>query len=333
MSGPAAALNRHLIDVDDLATEQITSLFEQAQSFREVLQRPIKKVPALRGKSLLLLFLEPSTRTRTSFETAGKVLSMDVTTVQGASSSIQKGESFLDTLLTLRRFQFDLVVIRHRFEGSARYAARFLEAPVVNAGDGCHAHPTQALVDAFTLWETFGRLKNLNVLIVGDVLHSRVARSNMRLLPRLGANVTACGPAQLVPPWLAEAFPQVTFTTDLDQALPGSDAVMSLRVQMERHGREVIPSVREYAATCGLSWERFRRLHPEAVVMHPGPINRGVEMESAVADHPRSLIGAQVENGLLVRMALLFHLLVGPQGGSGAGSVPSARSERGEFAA
>lgn len=332
MSGPTAATCRHLIDVDDLATEEIALLFEQAQSFREVLHRPIKKVPALRGKTLLLLFLEPSTRTRTSFEMVGKVLSMDVTTVQSASSSIQKGESFRDTLLTLQRFQFDLVVIRHQFEGSARYAARFLDAPVVNAGDGCHAHPTQALVDAFTLWEAFGRFKHLNVLIVGDVLHSRVARSNMRLLTRLGANVTVCGPAQLLPPWLAEAFPNVTFTTDLDRALPESDAVMTLRVQMERHGKEVLPSVREYAATCGLSWERFRRLRPEGVVMHPGPINRGVEMEAAVADHPRSLIGAQVENGLLVRMALLFFLLVRPQGESEAGSAPPAWSERAESA-
>ena len=275
---------------------------------RAIGQREIKKVPALRGRMVANLFFEPSTRTRFSFETAEKWLSADSLNFSGEKgSSVEKGESLLDTATNLQAMSPDLLVIRHGSAGVPHFLARRLEAGVVNAGDGAHEHPTQALLDALTIRRRFGRLEDLTVVIAGDIAHSRVARSNVLLLTKMGAKVTVCGPPTLLPPRVEALGARAT--TDFDEALAGADVVMMLRMQLERQGRSLFPSTREYFARYGLTTERVARASPEAIVMHPGPMNRGVEIASDVADSPRSVILEQVGNGVAVRMAVLYLLL------------------------
>jgi aspartate carbamoyltransferase catalytic subunit len=278
---------------------------------KEVGTRPIKKVPTLRGRTIINLFFEPSTRTRMSFELAEKRLSADTLGMTTAGSSVAKGETLADTARTLEAMSPDMIVMRHGASGAPHQLARICRASIINAGDGMHEHPTQALLDAFTMVERKGRLAGLRVAIVGDLAHSRVLRSNALLLTRMGAQVRACGPATLVLPGLDRLG--VLVTTSLDAALDGADVVMMLRVQHERMHGLFLPSVREYFALFGLTPERLTRAAPDAIVMHPGPMNRGVEIDSAVADGPWSVILDQVANGVAVRMAVLFLLAGGEE--------------------
>lgn len=302
-------MKRHLLDFDGWERQDLESLLETATVMAEVLERPVKKVPALQGFTVCTAFFENSTRTRMSFELAARRMSADVVSFTAGTSSLAKGESLRDTLLTLEAMRIDLFVIRHSAGGAARRAAAWTKAAVVNAGDGRRAHPTQALLDAFTLRERFGRIEGLEVAIIGDIRHSRVARSNAELLTRLGARVRLCGPATLLPHELAADG--VTVTTDLNAALDGADAVMALRLQQERMACGLIPSLSEYQATYQITHRRMERAAPHAVLLHPGPMNRDVEVEGALAESPRSLVLRQVANGLPVRMAVLYHLLVG----------------------
>jgi len=304
----SAFAHRHLLGIEPLAAADINQILDTAESLREILGRPIKKVPALRGRTVVNLFYEASTRTRSSFETAERVLSADSLSIATASSSVQKGETLLDTLKNLEAMRPDLVVIRHASSGAPHFLARHCKAAIVNAGDGAHEHPTQALLDALTLRRKKGRIQGLRVAIVGDVLHSRVARSNVWLLSKLGAQVTLCAPPALLPKGLE---PLARHTTNMDEALEGADAIMMLRVQRERMTGGFFPSTREYHQHYGLTVERLRRARKDAVVLHPGPINRGVEISSEVADGPHSLILDQVTNGVAVRMAVLYLLLGG----------------------
>ena len=274
-----------------------------------VLERPVKKVPALQGFTVCTAFFENSTRTRLSFELAARRMSADVVTFTSASSSTAKGESLKDTIQTLKAMKIDAFVVRHGASGAAHQVSKWTNAKVVNAGDGRRAHPTQALLDAYTLKQKFGSLEGLEVAIIGDVRHSRVARSNAELLPKLGARVRLCGPATLLPSELEADG--VTVTTDIRAALEGAHAVMALRLQLERMSAGYLPSLEEYRATYQVNSERLAGARPDAVVMHPGPINRDVELESVLADSSRSLVLQQVANGLPVRMAVLYHLLVG----------------------
>jgi len=302
---------RHLLGIQPLKASEITTILDTAEGLREVLGRSIKKVPTLRGRTVVNLFYEPSTRTRASFETAERALSADCLSVATASSSAAKGETLLDTVRNLEAMRPDLIVLRHAAAGAPHFLARHCRSAVINAGDGAHEHPTQALLDALTLRQKKGRIEGLRVAIVGDVLHSRVARSNLWLLTKLGAQVVLCGPPALLPSGLQGL---AELTPDLDQALEGVDAVMMLRVQRERMGAAFFPSTREYHRYWGLTRARLRRARPDAVVLHPGPINRGVELASDVADGPHSVILEQVTNGVAVRMAVLFLLLGGPLG-------------------
>lgn len=301
--------SKDLLGIEALAPEEITLVLDTAESMRSIGQRPIKKVPALRGRTVVNLFFEASTRTRFSFETAEKWLSADALNFAAKGSSVEKGESLLDTARNLEAMSPDLIVIRHGSPGVPHFLARNLRAAVVNAGDGAHEHPTQALLDALTIRRCFGRLEGLQVVIAGDIAHSRVARSNIWLLTKMGARVVVCAPPTLLPPRIEEMG--VEATTDLDGALEGSDVVMTLRMQFERQGSSLFPSAREYFKRYGLTAARLARARPEAVVMHPGPMNRGVEIASDVADSPRSLILEQVSNGVAVRMAVLYLLLAG----------------------
>ncbi len=271
--------------------------------------RAIKKVPALRGRMVVNLFFEASTRTRFSFETAEKWLSADALNFSAKGSSVEKGESLLDTAKNLQAMSPDLIVIRHGCPGVPHFLARRLKAGVVNAGDGAHEHPTQALLDALTIRQRLGRLEGLKVAICGDIAHSRVVRSNIWLLTKMGARVTICGPPTLLPPRIDEMG--VAVTTDFDEALEGADVVMMLRMQLERQGRSLFPSVREYFRLYGLDRKRLERAKPTAIVMHPGPMNRGVEIASEIADSDRAVILEQVANGVAVRMAVLYLLLGG----------------------
>jgi aspartate carbamoyltransferase catalytic subunit len=304
----AGLRSKDLLGIESLSPEEIVLLLDTAESMREIGQRPIKKVPALRGRMVVNLFFEASTRTRFSFETAEKWLSADSLNFSARGSSVEKGESLLDTARNLQAMSPDLIVIRHGSPGVPQFLARNLEAGVVNAGDGAHEHPTQALLDALTIRQRLGRLEGLRVLIAGDVAHSRVVRSNIWLLNKMGAKVVVCGPPTLLPPRIEEMGVEVT--TDFDAALSGADVVMMLRMQLERQGSALYPSTREYFRRYGLSAQRLRRARPEAIVMHPGPMNRGVEIASDVADSGRSVILDQVSNGVAVRMAVLY-LLVG----------------------
>ena len=299
---------RHLLTTEDMGREELEDLLQLADEFVAVLGRDIPKVPALRGATVSTVFFEPSTRTRLSFEKAAKALSADVMTFNPATSAATKGESLKDTVLTLRAMGADLLVVRHAAAGAPWQVAEWVDVPVVNGGDGAHQHPTQALLDALTLRQRFGKLDGLRIGIVGDIRHSRVARSDIFAFNSLGAAVTLVGPSTLMPGDLT-GWP-VTVVSDLDAALPELDVVYLLRIQLERGGATVFPSLPEYVRRFGINRERFARLHAEAVVMHPGPMNRGVEITPDVADDPRSLVLDQVRNGVAVRMAVLFRLLV-----------------------
>jgi aspartate carbamoyltransferase catalytic subunit len=300
---------RHLLDIGDLDRADLEALLDEADGFVEVLSRPIPKVPALRGKTVTTAFFEPSTRTRLSFERAAKALSADTMSFAPGTSSLSKGESLKDTVLTLQAMGSDLLVIRHKAVGAARRVSEWLSIPVVNGGDGAHQHPTQALLDTLTVRRHFGRIEGLRVAIVGDIRHSRVARSDLLAFSTLGAEVTLVAPKTLLPV-TTEGWP-VGVSASFDEILPQADVIYLLRVQTERGGASVFPSLPEYVGRFGMTRERRARLKPGTVVMHPGPMNRGVEIADEVADDPDSLVLEQVAMGVAVRMAVLFRLLGG----------------------
>ena len=315
MSGVTTLRSRHLLGIEDLEPGEISLILDTAVAMKEVGTRSIKKVPALRGRTVVNLFFEPSTRTRLSFELAEKRLSADTMGMTTAGSSVVKGETLIDTAKTLEAMSPDMIVVRHACSGAAHVLARVCQSSIINAGDGTHEHPTQALLDAFTIQGRKGRLAGLRVAIIGDLLHSRVLRSNALLLPRMGAEVIACGPPTLIPLGLDRMG--VAVTTSIDEACEGADVVMMLRVQHERMHGLFLPSVREYFTLFGLTAERLARAKSDAIVMHPGPMNRGVEIASDVADGNQSMILDQVANGVAVRMAVLYLLAGGePQGES-----------------
>ena len=297
---------RHLLGIEDLETRDIVQFLDTAEVFFDVSRRRVRKVPTLRGKTVINVFYEASTRTRTSFEIAGKRLSADVVNISVSSSSVSKGETLLDTVLNLEAMHPDVLVVRHPASGAPHFVAKHTRAGVVNAGDGTHEHPTQALLDAFTIRRAKGRIADLVVTIAGDITHSRVARSNAWLLRRLGATVRFCAPRTLMPAGV-ETF-GVEVHHDLATAVEGADVVMMLRIQRERLTEALIPSTREYARQFGLSARVLKRAKPDAIVMHPGPMNRGVEIDAEVADGPQSVILDQVEAGVAVRMAVLYLL-------------------------
>jgi aspartate carbamoyltransferase catalytic subunit len=313
---------KHLLGIAGLDATGITRILDTAEAMKEIGARPIKKVPTLRGRTVVNLFFEPSTRTRTSFEIAEKRLSADTLSIATATSSVTKGETLADTVRNLEAMAPDMIVIRHASSGAAHLLARICRSAVINAGDGMHEHPTQALLDAFTIREHKGRLAGLKIAIVGDLLHSRVLRSNVLLLNTMKADVWLCGPPTLIPAGI-ERF-GVRATTSVDEAVEGADVVMMLRIQQERMHGHFFPSIREYFSLFGMTTERLRRARSDAIVMHPGPMNRGVEIDSEVADGPASVILEQVANGVAVRMAVLYLL---------AGSAPDddvrAGAERG----
>jgi len=302
-------VNDHLLSMHDVTAEDVVRILDTAESFREVGTRVIKKVPALRGRTVVNLFYENSTRTRISFELAAKRLSADVINFSSGGSSVSKGESLKDTALTLQAMGADAIVIRHSSSGAPYQLTKWVRGHVLNAGDGTHEHPTQALLDLYTMRERLGRLERLRVAVVGDVLHSRVARSLSFGLVKMGADVTLVGPATLIPPD-ARAW-GVEVSHDVDEVLPKLDVCYLLRVQTERQRLEYFPSVREYARLFGLNRSRVELLPEGTLIMHPGPMNRGVEIDSDVADLPQSVIEDQVTNGIAVRMALLYLLLGG----------------------
>jgi len=304
---------RHLLDIADLSRADLEGLLDDADHFVEVLSRPIPKVPALRGKTVTTAFFEASTRTRLSFERAAKTLSADTMTFAPGTSSLSKGESLKDTVLTLQAMGSDLLVMRHQAVGAAQRAAEWLSIPVVNGGDGAHQHPTQALLDALTVRRRFGRVAGLRIAIVGDIRHSRVARSDLLAFSKLGAEVTLVAPRTLLPV-TTEGWP-VAVSGSLDEVLPEADVVYLLRVQTERGGASVFPSLAEYTARFGMTRERRARMKAGGVVMHPGPMNRGVEIADEVADDPDALVLEQVSMGVAVRMAVLFRLLGGEADG------------------
>ena len=296
---------KDLLSLYDLSREEIVHILDTAEEFKKVSQRNVKKVPALRGKTVVNLFVEPSTRTRLSFELAEKRLSADVINVQADASSLRKGESLLDTVKNIRALQVDIVVMRHSAAGAPNFLSLELaDCSIVNAGDGAHSHPTQALLDLFTMREKKGRIEGLNVAIIGDILHSRVARSNIWGLLKLGANVTISGPATLVPKEFEKIGVRVC--RNLKDAVKDADVINLLRIQHERQRTEYFPGTGEYAKFYGINPDSMKYISPETLIMHPGPINRGVELDSAIADGPQSVILEQVTNGLAVRMAVLF---------------------------
>jgi aspartate carbamoyltransferase catalytic subunit len=295
---------KDLLGLDELSVEELWNLLETARAFKGVGERSLKKVPALRGRTLVNFFVEPSTRTRTSFELAAMRLSADVVNISAGASSLQKGETLKDTALNLQALRADIIVLRHSSAGASRFLAERLDASVINAGDGAHEHPTQGLLDAFTILQKRGKVEGLNIAIVGDILFSRVARSNIYALTKLGAKVTVVGPSTLVP----RAFEKlgVRVVHKLDEVLESSDVINLLRIQHERQRKEYFPGLGEYISLFGLTKARAARLRPDCLIMHPGPINRGVEIDSDVADGSRSVILEQVTNGLAVRMAVLY---------------------------
>jgi len=295
----------HLLGLEGLSRETITSILDHAVEFKEVSRRRIKKVPPLRGVTVVLFFIENSTRTRISFEVAAKRLSADTLNFSASTSSLSKGETLLDTAKNLMAMQPDIIVMRHFAPGAAKFLSERIPAGIVNAGDGGHAHPTQALLDMYTMRERLGRLEGLEVAIVGDISHSRVARSNIHGLTTMGANVRLAGPRTMLPP-MVERFPGVKVFDRIEPAIEGADVVMMLRIQKERMGKDLFPSDREYARVFGLDSQKLKLAKPGALVMHPGPMNRGVEITPDVADSNQSVILEQVENGVAVRMAVLF---------------------------
>jgi len=301
--------NKDLVSINQLSVEEISLILDTAESFKEISERPIKKVPTLRGRTIINLFFEPSTRTRTSFELAAKRLSADAVNISKSASAIVKGESIKDTAQTIEAMAADLVVIRHSASGSAELLAKHMKCGVINAGDGSHEHPTQALLDLFTIREKLGGIEGLKVAIVGDILHSRVARSNILALNKMGAEVVVVGPPTLMPRDIGSLGVKISY--DLDAVLPDIDVLYLLRIQLERQGESLFPSLREYASLYGLNKKRLNMAKPGLAVMHPGPMNRGVEISAEIADMPQTLITTQVTNGVAVRMAALYLLLGG----------------------
>ena len=302
--------SRHLLGTEGLTPEEVNLILDTAESFTEVSKREVKKVPTLRGQTVINLFFEPSTRTRTSFELAEKRLSADSLNFAANTSSVVKGETLLDTARNLEAMNPDFIVMRHAMPGAPHFLSRVCRSSIVNAGDGSHEHPTQALLDALTIRQRKSTLSGLKVAIVGDILHSRVVRSNIFLLNRMGASVTVVGPATLMPVGIERLG--VTVSHRMDEAIEGADVIMMLRIQMERQGKGYFPSVREYFSMFGLTEERVQRAKSDVIIMHPGPINRGVEIASVVADGPYSVILDQVTNGVAIRMAVLYLLAGGP---------------------
>ena len=295
---------KHLLTLEEISLAEIAQIHATAAAFKGILQRSVKKVPALSGKTIVNLFLEPSTRTRMAFDMAAKRLSADVISIDGSSSSTTKGETLRDTAQNIQALNADMIVIRHAASGSPQYLSGLLHIPVINAGDGAHEHPTQGLLDTFTMRERLGSLRGRKVVILGDILFSRVARSNIHALTKLGAAVTLVGPSTLVPHWFTDFG--VTVSHDLKSALADAEVVMLLRIQHERQSSGHFPSLGEYTSMFGLNKTRAAWLNPEAIIMHPGPINRGVEIDSDLADGDRSVILEQVTNGLAIRMAVLY---------------------------
>ena len=302
-------MKKDLLSIADLSCEEITLILDTTEAMREIGQRPIKKVPTLRGKTVVNLFYEPSTRTRTSFEIAEKRLSADTLNIAVSTSSVLKGETLADTALNIEAMAPDMIVLRHASSGACHFLARLCQSRIINAGDGMHEHPTQALLDAFTIREHKHRIEGLKVTIVGDLLHSRVLRSDALLLTKLGAQVCVCGPATLVPVGIERLGVRVS--TSVDEAVADADVIMLLRIQHERMQGAFFPSVREYFNTFGMTKARVARARPDVIIMHPGPMNRGVEIASDVADGPYSVILEQVANGVAVRMAVLYLLAGG----------------------
>lgn len=311
---PPTGHRRHVLDLDDFTSEEFEEVFSQAEAMAEILSRPIKQVPTLRGVTVVNAFYEPSTRTRISFEQAAKALSANVINFTAQASSVVKGESLVDTVRTLEALGCDIVVMRHSMSGAPYLVARHFHGPVLNAGDGQHAHPTQALLDLYTMRRHLGQISGLKVAIVGDILHSRVARSNLWGLSKLGARVVLCGPPTLLGPaaYWETLFPGVQITHRLEKALDGADVVMVLRLQRERQEAGLLPTLREYIRLYGLTMERLALAAPHALVMHPGPMNEGVEIDPEVARCAQSVIEEQVTNGVAIRMAL-FYMLAGPR--------------------
>lgn len=302
-----ALSTRHLLGIKDLTTSDITLLLDTAKQFKEVLQRPVKKVPSLRDVTIVNLFYENSTRTRISFELAQKRLSADVINFSASGSSVSKGETLLDTVNNILSMKVDMVVMRHSASGAPHFLAKHIPAAIINAGDGINEHPTQALLDAFSMMEVFGSLKGLKVAIVGDIMHSRVAQSNIHLLNKMGADVIVCGPPTLIPKYIQEAF-GVRVEYNIENVLQWCDVANVLRIQLERQNQVLFSSLREYSLAYGINQERLGRLNKKITIMHPGPINRGVELDSDVADSENSIILQQVENGVAVRMAAMYLL-------------------------
>jgi len=304
-------MKKDLLSIDDLSGDEIHLVLDTAEAMREIGQRPIKKVPTLRGKTIVNMFYEPSTRTRTSFEIAEKRLSADTLSIAAATSSAQKGETLADTAMNIEAMAPDMIVLRHPSSGAGHLLSRICKSRIINAGDGMHEHPTQALLDAYTIREHKKRLDGLKVTIVGDLLHSRVLRSNVLLLTKLGADVWVCGPATLIPPGIERLG--VHTSTAVDEAVADADVIMMLRIQQERMQGAFFPSTREYFNTFGMTKARVARAKPDVIIMHPGPMNRGVEIASDVADGPYSVILEQVANGVAVRMAVLYLLAGGAE--------------------
>lgn len=309
--GPTSARHRrHVLDLDDFSSDEILAVLDNAVSMKEILGRSVPQVPILRGKTVVNIFYEESTRTRMSFELAARTLSASVSSMTAKGSSIEKGESLIDTIRTIQALGADIIVMRHPESGAPYLAAQHFKGSIINAGDGRHAHPSQALLDLYTIRERLGRLAGLNIVIVGDIIHSRVARSDIWGMLRCGANVTLCGPSTLIGDttmWQA-TFPNLRISYTLDDLLPDTDVLMALRIQKERQQAGLLPSLREYSNDYGLTQERLDRLPAHAIVMHPGPMNEGVEIMAEAATSPRSVIEAQVTNGVAVRMALLYRL-------------------------
>jgi aspartate carbamoyltransferase catalytic subunit len=303
-------MKKDLLGIDDLSRDEIYRVLETAEAMREIGERPIKKVPALRGKTVVNLFYEPSTRTRTSFEIAEKRLSADTLNIAVAASSVLKGETLADTALNIEAMSPDMIVLRHASSGACHLLSRICKSRIINAGDGMHEHPTQALLDAFTIKQHKGGIAGLKIAIVGDLLHSRVLRSNVLLLTKLGADVCLCGPPTLMPPGIERLGVRVS--SSVNDAVDDADVIMMLRIQQERMQGAFFPSLREYYNVFGMTLARVKRAKPDVIIMHPGPMNRGVEIASEVADGPFSVILEQVANGVSVRMAVLYLLAGGP---------------------
>jgi aspartate carbamoyltransferase catalytic subunit len=312
MEGFMACRHKHILGIEQLSKEDIEFILDTADNFKEINTRDIKKVPTLRGKTIINLFFEASTRTRTSFEIAGKRMSADTINITASSSSVVKGETLEDTARNIEAMHPDIIVMRHSASGAPHYLADRIDCSIINAGDGAHEHPTQALLDMLTIRQHKGRLEGLKVAIIGDITHSRVARSDIYGLTRMGAEVRLAGPGTMIPPGIERLGAKVY--TDMREAIKDADVVMMLRIQLERQGKTLLPTLREYAKFYGLNPQNLTLAAPDALVMHPGPVNRGVELSSYVADCGQSVILDQVENGVAVRMAALYLVLGGEQG-------------------